>query len=236
MQPTGAIFLALTSLFLPLAALRSARRVRRAPQPPSRATHLTSFAVSQAILLFPALLAARYEGIRLFPPLRLGPENAGIVLAFLVTTLGTLPLRWRWKPREERARVLWMLPRSTRDLAWWLGVALIAGVVEEIAYRGAMFVLWRRALGIAPAFAICAGAFALAHAAQGWRAMVVILGIALVSHGIVLATGDLYTAMIAHATYDLLAGALLLRLARRDGLLPASAEASPRAADPPGPA
>ena len=40
-------------------------------------------------------------------------------------------------------------------------------------------------------------------------------------HALVLLTGDLYKAMAVHVVYDFLAGLMLMRLARRDGLLPA---------------
>jgi len=67
--------------------------------------------------------------------------------------------------------------------------------------------------------------FALAHFAQGWRAVLVIVAFAAASHGIVSATGDLYTAMFVHVVYDFLAGVLILRLARADGLRPGEAPA-----------
>ena len=72
---------------------------------------------------------------------------------------------------------------------------------------------------------VCVLVFAISHFVQGWRAMVVIVALAAASHGIVYLTGDLYTAMFVHVVYDFLAGVMLLRLARADGLLPARAAA-----------
>jgi CAAX protease family protein len=104
---------------------------------------------------------------------------------------------------------------------WWAGVAVIAGVVEEFAYRGVLFVLVQRVVGgWWPAVAVCVAAFSLAHFTQGWRGMASIAAIAFAAHGIVRVTGDLYTAMTVHAVYDFFAGVLILRFARRDGVLP----------------
>jgi membrane protease YdiL (CAAX protease family) len=171
-----------------------------------------------------ALFAARYEGIDLFPAPRPGVQNLLLALAFLVPSLGTLPWRWSWRSRESKQRQMWRLPQRSSDLAWWLGVALIAGTVEEIVYRGVMLQLWWRVLDTWwPAVAICSVVFALAHLVQGWRTVAVICVMTVGMHLIVRATGDLYTAMAIHVVYDVLAGVVLLRLAKRDGLVPAAA-------------
>jgi membrane protease YdiL (CAAX protease family) len=70
---------------------------------------------------------------------------------------------------------------------------------------------------------VCAVAFALAHFVQGWKTVAVIAVLAVFNHLIVRATGDLYTAMAIHFVYDLLAGVILLRLAKRDGIAASTA-------------
>src|SRR2546422_4977042 len=95
---SGWVFLFLPCLFLPLMAVRTAFRVRKAGRTPSRTQFLASFFVSQGMTLMLALSAAAYESITLFPPPDIGPVNLVIVLAFLLAALGTLPARWRWKP------------------------------------------------------------------------------------------------------------------------------------------
>lgn len=212
-SPFGWLFLLLTTVLVPLAAFRSARRVRRPGGTPTRRQHLLSVAFTQGWFLFLALAVARTDWINLFPRRPLGPFDAAFVAAFLVPTLGTLPARWRWKPREERERLRWMFPQRPADLGWWALVSLTAGTVEEVVYRGAMFTLWCRVAGTWwTATAICVAAFALAHFVQGWRAMLVIALFTLPLHLVVAYTGHLYTAMIAHALYDLGAGILIMRL------------------------
>jgi membrane protease YdiL (CAAX protease family) len=228
LTPAGAVFLFLVTVFLPFAAVRSALRVRAPGGTPTRTQHLVSVFVTQAMGLFVALMAATYEEVDLFPPPNLGWKNLAMAVAFLAPSLGTLPLRWSWRSREEKRRMMWMLPNRTSDLSWWLLVSLVAGVVEEIVYRGVMLQLWERVLGSWwPAVAICAVAFALAHWVQGPRTVAIIVLLAVGNHLVVRASGDLYTAMAIHVTYDLLAGVVLLSLARRDGVT-----ASARAPDP----
>jgi membrane protease YdiL (CAAX protease family) len=226
-SPAGAVFLFLTTVYTPILAVRSGRKVQRATTLPTRAQHLASVFVTQGMGLFVALMAAKYEWIDLFPPPKLGWKNAALAIAFLAPTLGTLPWRWSWRTTESKRRMMWMLPNKGSDLAWWLVVSLVAGIVEEIVYRGVMLQLWERVLGAWwPAVAVCSIAFGLAHFVQGWRTVVVIVFLAVGNHLIVRASGDLYTAMAIHFAYDLLAGVILLRLAKRDGVTASQPAAS----------
>jgi membrane protease YdiL (CAAX protease family) len=58
---------------------------------------------------------------------------------------------------------------------------------------------------------ILAAAFAVAHAAQGWKSGLVIFCLALVMHALVEFTGSLLPAMLVHATYDIIAGLIIMR-------------------------
>ena len=226
--PSGAVFLFLTTAYIPFLAIRSGRRVQKAAVTPTRVQHLVSVFLTQALGLFVALLAAAYEEIELFPRPHIGWLNVALVVAFLVPSLGSLPWRWSWRTTESKRRMMWMLPNRSSDLAWWVLVALVAGIVEEIVYRGVMVQLWERLLGgWWPAVAVCAIAFGVAHFVQGWRTVAVIVVLAVGNHLIVRATGDLYTAMAIHFTYDMLAGVILLRLAKRDGVARTETSAAP---------
>jgi hypothetical protein len=178
-----------------------------------------------------ALCAMNYDRLELFPRPELGWKEPVLALAFLVPALGTLPLRWRWKPLDQRRRSLWLYPRGPRDMMRWAIVSLLAGTIEEIVYRGTLLQLWQRVLGSWwPAMLACALVFAVAHFVQGWRAMLVILAFGAGFHAIVRITGNLYTAMFVHVVYDFSAGIVLMRLARADGLLEAASETSARPA------
>jgi membrane protease YdiL (CAAX protease family) len=217
--PSGWVFLFVTTVYVPFAAIRGARRVRAPGGTPTRAQHLVSVVLTQGMGLLIAYFAATYEDLHLFPAPHLGWKHAAMAVGFLVPTLATLPWRWSWKSSDEKRRMMWMLPNKPSDLVWWVGVALVAGIVEEFVYRGVMVTLWERILGSWwPAVLVCSVAFAVAHFVQGVRTVVIIAIFAIGNHLIVRASGDLYTAMAIHFLYDLLAGVILLRLATRDGL------------------
>jgi membrane protease YdiL (CAAX protease family) len=224
---SGWVFLVLTCVYLPYMAIRTAIRARRPGGTPTRWQHLMGVFVAQGMTVFVALVAAESDDVRLFPRPTITPSSVVAALGFLALSLGTLPMRWNWKPAPEKQRTMWLLPHSTRDLWWWALVALTAGVCEEIVFRGVMLTLWQRVLGSWPgAVAICATVFSVSHFVQGWRAMLVIGLLAVGFHVIVKMSGDLYTAMAIHFVYDLLAGFVLLSLAKRDGLAPVSISGS----------
>lgn len=224
LSAAGAAYLFLTTFYIPFAAIRGARRVRKPGGTPTRGQHLLSVFVTQGMGLAIALLAAKYEWVELFPKPQIGWKHIAMAVAFLVPTLGTIPWRWSWRSHEDKRRMMWMLPNKTSDLAWWLLVSLAAGICEEIVYRGVMAALWERVLGAWwPAILVCSVAFGVAHWVQGARTAAIITVFAIANHLIVRASGDLYTAMAIHFAYDLFAGVIFIRLANRDGVALGSA-------------
>lgn len=221
-SPVGWAFLALVTLYIPFVAVRTARRLRKPEGRPSRTQLLLSVLISQVFNLIIALAVAKYEWISLFSPPHVDWRNFAYAFAFLIPGLGTLPMRWNWRTLEEKKKVIWRLPQKPADLLGWGLVSLGAGTTEEIAFRGVMFQLWLRVIGFWwPTTILCSAVFAISHYIQGWRSMTIIFGMAIATHAIVLATGDLYTVMAIHFIYDLLAGWMFLILAKRDGLLTA---------------
>ena len=67
------------------------------------------------------------------------------------------------------------------------------------------------------AAALCVAMFAVAHAVQGGRTVVIIVAFAAAFHALVALSGSLYVAMGAHALYDVLAGLNYGRLGERLG-------------------
>ena len=117
----------------------------------------------------------------------------------------------------------WFLQRLLEPALWQypvltaVGIGLLAGVCEELLYRGPIQNALMRSLGLWPALIIGALLFAGAHMelnALGIRAVLgVILG------WIVWRSGSIWPAMIAHGIYDLSAvgrGALYMHLGRED--------------------
>ncbi len=219
-------FLALITVWMPLAAIRSAKRLKKPEGRPSRKALLLSVVISQVLFAGLALLTAWKEFVELFPLPNWQWLDLGLAAAFLIPALATVPWRWRTRSIEQRKKMLWRLPQLASDLWGWALISLSAGIGEEIVYRGVLLQLWERVLGSwGFAAALCSAVFALAHFHQGLRSMMIILAMAIAQHWIVRLTGNLYTTMIIHTTYDFVVGIMFLSLARREGLLPLFEEA-----------
>jgi len=107
-----------------------------------------------------------------------------------------------------------MLPATGRELGWFAGLSVTAGICEEALYRG--FLIWYlgayAALFVPPphVFAVAAAAsslvFGLGHSYQGWRNALVTALTGGFLAAVVWITGSLYAAMLIHALMDLQAG------------------------------
>ncbi len=216
------IFLAYLLVFLPWAAHRSARRLRAALDgsvpPVSREGIWIGSTFALAVLFVLSWLVGRGFGFRIFEVGAIGGEDVpwtALALAALFALRAVAVALHRGDERRQRLIFL-LVPRTRRETALWIVTVLAASVAEEAAYRGVgMAILWFTLGSPWPAAAISALAFALAHAAQGWKAGVVIYGIALVLHALVALTGTLVIAMVVHGVYDFAAGALIRRDAAR---------------------
>jgi membrane protease YdiL (CAAX protease family) len=214
------LFLAFLLGLLPWGALRSRRKMRSALErtgPGSRSERLVIWAntlCAQGLLLLLAWLAGRSFGFRFFVPA--APRAAAAAAIALATCFGLRALARAWRTEEERRRlvVYRLAPRSAVEWGVFVLMALLAAVAEEIAYRGvgvAVLTFWSGQAIVA--VLLCSAAFAVAHALQGWKSVVVILGFAFVMHALVAVTGSLVPAMVVHLVYDLAAGIAIARQA-----------------------
>jgi membrane protease YdiL (CAAX protease family) len=152
----------------------------------------------------------------------LGPfsiDIAGIVatLIFLTITLGTLPWLVQRRSAGWKMRFYSILPTTTREKTAWVFICIIVAVGEETIYRAVTLGIFYRLTGSYWIGAIIAAAvFALNHLVQGWISTGTILVIGLGFHLLVRITGGLYAAIAAHFLYDLLAGIIYGRIARRE--------------------
>jgi membrane protease YdiL (CAAX protease family) len=111
--------------------------------------------------------------------------------------------------RKEKARIL--LPDVPSLMRLWVGVAAMAGISGELAYRGLAYQLLRgMGLNIALALLVCVTAFAIGHMTQGWRGVVGTFVLALVFHGLVFLMDSLYLAIAFHAVYNLIVGVIAM--------------------------
>jgi membrane protease YdiL (CAAX protease family) len=93
----------------------------------------------------------------------------------------------------------------------WVGVAALAGISEELAYRGLAYQLLRgMGLNIALVLLVCVATFGIGHMTQGWRGVLGTSMLALVFHGLVFLTNSLYLAIALHAGYNLIVGVIAM--------------------------
>lgn len=214
-DPIGVAFLGLVCLMLPWAAFRSNQRLRDSQGVPRRA-YITSVVFTQGVMLTLALAAASRNWVFLFPAPTFTWTQVFLGAAVLLPAVASIPIRWTYRSDADRRRLAWMVPRRWPDMAWWVPISFLAGIGEEIVYRGVAFELLDRLLGgWYPAVAICVLAFALAHYVQGVIAILTIAVLSAALHVIVRATGNLYTVMAVHVLYDILAGTFAMYAYRR---------------------
>ena len=131
-----------------------------------------------------------------------GVTGAGLLLLVL-----TRALRIRESPM-----LIHMLPRSRAERLAFTGLAVTAGVTEEMIFRGFLLSALAAATGSAWFAAVVASAvFGFLHSYQNLvgalRAGLLGFGLALP----VMASGSLLPSILAHAAYDLVAGVFLSR-------------------------
>lgn len=232
--PAGWSRLGTFLVLVPYLAIRSHAKMQatagRAPL--NRLAHFRSTMVMLVLFGALSLVTANRQDINLFDrPLAASPWAFAGGIAMYVAAIAVMRPRWR-RAVEQRSRIVHLfMPSNNTERAWWILVSVLAGVSEEITWRGVQPVLLAFLLGSAWAGAVVAAlSFGLAHIIQGWRAALIITGFALAFQGLVWLSGSLYVAMIVHVVYDITAGLNYGKLGRELGYrLEEATSASPAA-------
>lgn len=120
------------------------------------------------------------------------------------------------KQLEAQPGVRIILPTTPREARAFCGVAITAGICEEVLYRGYLLwyllSLWPGRLAIAAAAATLI--FGVGHAYQGARGIVHTAIVGGIAMAVYLLTGSLLAPMLLHATLDLVNGLIAYRLLR----------------------
>ena len=227
MSAAGILLLACLLVVLPWLAWRSALRLRAArsgtespdaPPLPSRSGIFIGTLILLSSLFFLAWLTGRTLGFDPFHVERLGIRD---LLAGLAALAGALGLRWvseaiRSDAERRNLPAFAFMPRSSTEWGLYLATAVTAGIAEETAYRGVGMALLTWSTGNAILSAVVLSvAFGLAHLTQEWKSVGIVIAMALMMHGLVTFTGTLVIAMVVHTVYDVIAGILGSRDARR---------------------
>lgn len=178
---------------------------------PAKPRYYRNMILVQSVLLGYSIAVARHNEMSLLgnPPALWIWLISGVYLAFIGQRLRGA---WRKMNAERKRRARRLLPENPRHLLYWIPISFLAGIGEEIAFRGVAFTTLQDMSGsMTFAVAICVLAFGFAHMIQGWRGVLGTGVIALVMHWIVSVTGGLYLAMAVHVAYDLIIGFIAMR-------------------------
>ena len=219
LSPLPTLFVLLVGFVLPVLAWRSRRHFAEdasGPPPTRRAFYVSAF-FTQLMTLGLALLVAREIELEVPGPFRVEPLAWLATAAVMGALLATLPARWRSRSAASRRRQAVMAPRTPLQGLANVALCLLAGIGEEITFRGVLHAcLWWMSGSWWLAAALCSIAFGVAHAIQGPRSMLIVGGVAFWMHLTVLWTGSLHLAMFVHAVYDLIATFTVARWVRRE--------------------
>ncbi len=215
----GWAHLAFFGVGIPSLVVALRRKVAPAEGPlPNRLRHFQNATIELLTFGVVSLLVASTQRMQLFPAAF--PSAASWLAGAAVLGLQVCYMRPRWRRAvERRSRVVHLfMPSTSVERTWWAAVSVLAGVSEEITWRGVQWTL----LGLVThnsvvAAALCAVMFGAVHMVQGWRSSVGIVGFALSFHLLVWLGGSLYVAMAVHVAYDVIAGLSYGRLGRELG-------------------
>ena len=206
--------LVMFGVLMPWGAWKNRNRLATA-ELPRKKRYFATVILQQLLLTAISVVVAWKLGIGLFAPYR--PALGGVVAAALVLATAVIALapEWRRQAASGDRRVQLIAPIDPVDHVLWTAISAFAAIGEEITYRGVLYwVLFQLTGSIVASVAIAASVFGGSHMVQGWKAAVVVTGFAVAFHGLVIATGSLYPAMVVHFLYDLVAGVSYGRYAR----------------------
>ena len=131
---------------------------------------------------------------------------AGAGLWLLQTrSLARLSAEKRVALRQRSGHLLALVPHTTAEYRWFVGLSVTAGICEELLYRG--FLVWalQHWVGLGWAAAVSVIVFGAAHAYQGKDVVRPTLA-GVVLQGIALLTQSILPGILVHAMLDVMSG------------------------------
>jgi len=201
----GIYHLVFFGLLMPWSAVKSARRLKAHAYPPRRKYFLMVIAQQCFFVLLSSFVAAM-EWIEIWTLPR-NHYSYLIAAAILVLLIVVMVPYWRKAVERRERRVYLFMARNSSERALWVIISLLAGIGEEITYRGVMFILLIRVTGHEWLAALIAAAvFGFSHYVQGWKNVFLIAGFALLFQAVYYISGSLLLPMAMHFLYDVTAG------------------------------
>ena len=222
-EPEGAalglvlVHLAYFGLYLPYVTVRAARRNQMAPVPP-RARFFRSAIVNLTAKGGVSLLTALVVPVALFPAELPTPQHLlwGGLACVAMIAVG-IP-HWRASVVRRERFAYFAMPQTSEENRLWVVLSILAGVTEELTWRGVQVQLLTWLTGsFSLAATICCLTFGVGHINQGWKWALATAGFAAAFQVLVVVTGSLYIAMAVHIAVDVVAGFYTARVARLEG-------------------
>jgi len=157
-------------------------------------------------------LARPWTALWLFPPH--GWRLLAGILALLAgaalwlsqsRSLARLSAEKRAALRRRSAPLLALVPHTTTEYRWFVGLSVTAGICEELLYRGFLVWLLQYWIGLGWAAAVSVILFGAAHAYQGKDVVRPILA-GILLQGIALLTQSILPGILLHAMLDVMSG------------------------------
>lgn len=214
---TGHAFTALLVVVIPLLAWRLKRKFDAGRGPENPSEFLPSLAFQLVGLLFLVNFTIWMERVRVpaeWPATR-GWFLGGILM--LIPVVALLRRRSVQSVKSRRIRVRSLGPRSRTDLPIWLLISALAGIAEELAWRGVLPELLARygVKGDGPYVLSCLS-FAFAHLRYGAQGVLMTLLLGALFQMVVIAGQSLFPAMFLHAAINVAVGVAAIRSFTRE--------------------
>lgn len=132
-------------------------------------------------------------------------------------SVARLSAQRRLAARPKLGNVAFLLPHTAREERWFIALSMTAGFCEELLYRGYLPWFFSPWFGRVGAMGVIVLAFGISHAYQGKKGAIRATLAGAVMAAIVLISGSLIPAMIAHAVIDIGGGTVGYWLHRENG-------------------
>ena len=217
------LLLLLLLVALPIGGWYSVRKVRRRladgiPYTTRINDYRTNMLIMWGVTIV-ALVAWRYVGrdwsvLGLLPP----GGGYGLILVALVLFVGLVGASFyselQVRSSDEVARAFvdasrgfeFALPHTERDLRWFYGMSVTAGVTEEVLYRGFLIAYLAGFMPTIGAVLVSTLIFGLAHSYQGRAGVLRTTIVGLVLASMYVLSGSLLLPILAHILVDVFGG------------------------------
>lgn len=131
-----------------------------------------------------------------------------IALLYQIRQVQSAPQEEVDKLSKRFGKLSIIIPRNGAELAGFYGLAVTAGIVEELLWRGFMIWYLGQYMSLWAAALISTIGFGLAHAYQGARNLPQITAVSAAMVALYLLSGSIWLPIILHAAIDILQGRL----------------------------